>query len=523
MSTKSECLAFAIEPLHKLGGKYQHNRQYLRDQIRKTFEKIATDGSSINWADVYIPENHLQALDPRRMVVEGMRGSGKSFWTGVLTEPRLREALQNQSIGTDLKEALKGITRSHAVALDGGAGTVPGSFPSSSALRELLQLDGVTPETIWRVATLRLFSIDPALGMPLSNDPYDSWTIPIKWAGQHPERVGRAVEILDQSLASTGQSALVVFDALDRASNDLAEVQRMAAGLLRFMLDLRFAKGLRIKAFFREDVLTSASASVVDGSKLINQRAKLHWEQADLYGLAFYRLAQDARYFRDQFQRITGFTWRRDSGERYQCDKASEPQVQKMVWRALVGDYMGKTASRGQSYPYIFKHLSDGWGRVAPRAFLTALQEATQSANKNYADKNYVIYHEAIKDGVRAASQARVEELKTEYAWIAPALECIKGQQKTVPIDRSVLEAIWLEDDAEVLQQIEKMRATALIPWDKDASHPAKIKNLYETLVGIGILQPRLKNGSERVELPDIYRLAYKIGRYGGISTQKRP
>ena len=518
MSTAPEFHTFALTPLSAL------QRLNLRGQICKALQNTATDGSQADWAEVYIPEGHLQALDPRRMVVEGMRGSGKSFWTGVLTQPKLREALQNQLIGIDLKEALANITESHAVALDGGAGTVAGSFPNSSELPQLLRLPGVTAETIWRVATLRLFlPIDPALGMPLSHDPYDPWSIPIAWAGQHPERIVRAIEMLDQRWVAKGTSALVVFDALDRVSHDLSDVERMAAGLLRFMLDLRFAKGLRVKAFFREDVLTRASPSVVDGAKLLNQRAKLHWEQADLYGLAFYRLAQEAPAFRQIFNRLTGFAWRKDRWHRYQCDKASDPSVQKIIWQALVGDYMGKTPHRGKAYPYIFKHLSDGWGRVAPRAFLIALKEAAQSAKDSYADKPYVIYPEAIKDGVREASQARVEELKTEYAWIAPALQCIKQQQKTVPIDRTVLEDIWLDNGAEVLEQIEAMRAIALIPWHTDAPNSTRIKNLYDTLVGIGILQSRLKNGNERVELPDIYRLAYKIGRHGGISTKKRP
>lgn len=517
MSAESEFQTFIRPVFNKL------QRTNLRDQIYKIFQNTATDGSLADWADVYVPENHLQALNPHCMVVEGMRGSGKSFWTGVLTQPELREALQNQSIGIDLKEALKGITESYAIAIDSGAGTDLKRFPSKSELPKLLQFDGVTPETIWRVATLHLFPIDSALGMPLSDDSYDPWTKPIEWAGQHPERIGRAVEILDQHLASRGKSALVVFDAVDRVSNDLTEVERMAAGLLRFMLDLRFAKGLRMKAFFREDVLNRAGASVVDGSKLLNHKAKLHWEQADLYGLAFYRLAQKALFFRDQFKRFVGFTWKRDRWQRYQCEKASDPQVQKIIWQAVVGDYMGKTANQGYAYPYIFNHLSDGLGRVAPRAFLIALSEAARSASTSYTDKPYVIYHDAIKDGVRKASEARVVELLDDYAWINPTLQCIKRQKKTVPIDRSILEAIWLEDDAEVLHQIEAMREKALVPWRKDASNHEKIDALYNTLIGIGILQPRLQKGSERVELPDIYRLAYKIGRYGGISTQKRP
>ena len=494
-------------------------RNTLREQLLKALQNIPTDGSTNNWSDVYVPLSHLQALHPDRMVVEGMRGSGKSFWTGVLVNSDLRRELGNQLLGIDLKAALASITYSHAIALD--INTAATTFPSISELPQLLALPGVTPETIWSVAILQLFPVDPLLEMPVSTDTYNLWHAPIAWAGKNPGRVARALNVLDQRLVSANEIALVVFDALDRVSHDLAEVSSITAGLLRVMLNLRFAKGLRLKAFIREDVLAQAGASVVDGSKLLNNKVKLLWTQADLYGLAFYRIAQHSSAFRTQFLRIAKVAWKLNAG-RYQCDAADEPATQKLLWRALVGDYMGKAATNGHSYPYIYNHLSDGLGRVAPRIFLTALHAAIDSASKQYSEKPYAIHHEAIKDGVREASTARVTELHEEYQWIDPALQCIKDQQKTVPIDRSDLETIWLKNNAAVLQTIESMRDKALIPWRSGASNSEKIDHLRTTLEQIGIIKSRLKVGGERIELPDIYRLAYKIGRRGGISTKKK-
>ena len=363
--------------------------------------------------------------------------------------------------------------------------------------------------------------MDPLLSMPQSTDTYDLWQAPIAWAGQNPGRIARALDLLDQRLVSANQAALVMFDALDRVSHDLGEVSSITAGLLRVMLNLRFAKGLRLKAFIREDVLARAGASVVDGSKLLNNKVKLQWTQADLYGLAFYRIAQHSSTFRTQFERIAKAAWKSNAG-RFQCEAADEPATQKLLWRALVGDYMGKAATKGHSYPYIFNHLSDGLGRVAPRTFLTALHAAIDSACTQYPEKPHVIHHEAIKDGVREASTARVTELHEEYQWIDPALRCIKDQQKTVPIDKSDLEKIWLKNDATVLQTIDAMRDRALIPWRSGASNSEKIEHLRTTLEQIGIIKSRLKDGGERIELPDIYRLAYRIGRHGGIPTQKK-
>ena len=495
-------------------------RSTLREQLLKALQNIPTDGSTSNWSDVYVPVSHLQALHPDRMVVEGMRGSGKSFWTGVLVNSDLRRELGNQLLGIDLKAALASITHSHAIALD--INTAASTFPSISELPQLLALPGVTPETIWSVAILRLFPVDPLLEMPPSTDTYNLWHAPIAWAGRNPGRVTRALDVLDQRLASANEIALVVFDALDRVSNDLAEVSSITAGLLRVMLNLRFAKGLRLKAFIREDVLVRAGASVVDGSKLLNNKVKLQWTQADLYGLSFYRIAQYSSTFRKQFEHIAKVAWRRSNAGRYECAAADEPATQKSLWRALVGDYMGKVATKGHSYPYIYNHLSDGLGRVAPRIFLTALRAAIDSSSKHYSEKPYAIHHEAIKDGVREASMARVTELHEEYQWIDPALQCIKDQQKTVPIDKSDLEKIWLRNNAAVLHTIEAMRDKALIPWRSGASNSEKIDQLRTTLEQIGIIKSRLKVGGERIELPDIYRLAYRIGRHGGIPTQKK-
>ena len=506
-------LALEVSPLNL------RQRKDLREQLLKALEKIPTDGSTSHWSDVYVPVSHLQALHPDRMVVEGMRGSGKSFWTGVLVNPDLRRELGNQPLGIDLKAALASITQCHAIALD--INIAANTFPSISELPQLLALPGVTAETIWCVAILRLFPVDPLLEMPPSTDTYNLWLAPVAWAGLNPGRVARALDMLDQRLVSANEVALVVFDALDRVSHDLAEVSSITAGLLRVMLNLRFAKGLRLKAFIREDILARSGPSVVDGSKLLNNQVKLQWTQADLYGLAFYRIAQHASIFRTRFAQIAKATWKLNAG-RYQCDAADEPATQKLLWRALVGDYMGKAATSGHSYPYIYNHLSDGLGRVAPRIFLTALRSAIESASNQYPDKPYAIHPEAIKDGVREASMARVTELHEEYQWINAALQCIKDQQKTVPIDKTDLEKIWLKSTAAVLQTIDAMRDTALIPWRSGASNFEKIDQLRTTLEQIGIIKSRLKVGGERIELPDIYRLAYKIGRYGGISTHKK-
>lgn len=492
-------------------------RNALREQVRKAVERIPTDGITDDWAAVYIPSSHLQALDPQRMVVVGMRGSGKSFWTGILTNHELRKSLSAQEIGFDLKDALSCITQSYRIALDRGMDT---NFPRSSQLESLLALPKVRPEIIWLAAIWRLFPPDPALGVPIFED--GLWSNFIEWAGKNPEQLWRGFELLEKKLISNQDFSLVVIDAIDCVSHDFSLVSAMGSGLLRVLLDLRFAKGLRVKAFFREDVLARVSPSVVDSSKLINNKVVLQWSQAELYGLAFHRIAQRSTLFRDQFKQITNWAWKSDKTGRQVCDMASSHHVQQLFWRALVGDYMGSAPTKGHSYPYLFNHLSDGLGRVAPRTFLVALKDALEIAVRQYSEEDFVIHPDAIKNSVHTASSARAKELEEEYAWIAPALQCIQPRKETVPIDRSTLEAIWLDNNEAVLKDIEAMRDTALIPWPSNASTTSKIESLRSTLEQIGIIKSRMKGNCERIEIPDIYRLAYKIGRKGGISTRKK-
>ncbi len=41
--------------------------------------------------DIYAPETHAAALDPATPIVVGSRGTGKSFWAGVLGQKTTRE------------------------------------------------------------------------------------------------------------------------------------------------------------------------------------------------------------------------------------------------------------------------------------------------------------------------------------------------------------------------------------------------------------------------------------------------
>lgn len=69
--------------------------QAIRAAIASLPADVSSDaiGSSApKLEDIYAPETHAAALDPTTPIVLGARGTGKSFWAGVLGNEDLRSA-----------------------------------------------------------------------------------------------------------------------------------------------------------------------------------------------------------------------------------------------------------------------------------------------------------------------------------------------------------------------------------------------------------------------------------------------
>ena len=159
-------------------------------------------------------------------------------------------------------------------------------LPTKTSVKRWLSKQAFEPELFWAVIVLAQFDIDPAWGMPKA-DPHDPWSAPVEWAQQNPERVTRALNSLDAQFAAKGKGVLVVIDGLDVVSSRFADTQKLMKGLFQLLLNFRYAKGLRFKVFVREDILTGASATVSDASKLINEKVTLTGLNKIYSGLLF--------------------------------------------------------------------------------------------------------------------------------------------------------------------------------------------------------------------------------------------
>jgi len=493
-----------------------------RAEFAKAMEGLLGDSEPQHWSDVFVPTGHYKALHPQTMLVEGMRGAGKSFWTKVLSDASLRRKLSASATQLWLQSELEKVTDCKAIFWDATQSNDHSSRPDPVTVTRWLKDASFEPKIFWSLVVLLQFPIDPRLGLP-EEDPFDPWKSRMAWAQENPARLHTALQLLDQALISNKEVTLVAIDGLDRVSNRFADTQKLMRGLFQLMLDFRYAKGLRFKVFVREDILTHAASTVSDASKLLNEKVSLDWSQQDLFGLAFHYLAQKSSVFRTRHAEVTGIAWKL-ANSRWENSMLLDASLQERFWIWLASPYMGNTPTKGHSYSWIGKHLADGKGRISPRTFLVAIKEALAESVKSHSSNSHILHHEAIRQGVRLASVNRVQELDNEYVWVRSAIQTIQTAGKTVPMDWSALRTLWRAGSAGVISQIEKQHKddNVLIPWDETANPDGKIIALRDTMESIGVIQIRQRSGEDRIDLPDIYRLAYKIGRAGGIAVNKK-
>jgi hypothetical protein len=175
----------------------------------------------------------------------------------------------------------------------------------------------------------------------------------------------------------------------------------------------------------------------------------------------------------------------------------------------LAGEYMGTDKRRGRTYTWVIDHLADAFGETTPRSFLVTLQRA---ANTRTKPTTTVVDHYGIREGVQAASQVRVEQLKEDYPWVPRVLEDLEGLE--VPCTPSMFTRRW--DDRATANSIEA------ITTDSQRAGPIELENrsgdreaaLLESLKNIGVIEERSEN---RINMPDIFRVAAKIKRRGGV------
>ena len=462
----------------------------------KNLPKETSHGDSLPVASVYLPQSHIKALHPDRLLVTGMRGAGKTFWWSALQQPDIRQYIEENTGDAGLNMG----TRVHA-----GFGERPDNdaYPGKDVLRSLMGSGGMAPRTIWR--TVQAWQLAPG-DHPLRKQ--SDWSARTAWVAANPESIDRLFDDLDRKLAQEESYYLILFDALDRCADDWQSMYRLIRGLLQTALDMRGYRRLRVKVFLRSDQLDEARiANFPDASKVLSSGVELNWPRHELYGMLWHYLANAEEDFKDflrapeQVSDLQLFVSPR---------RATFPdEWQRERFHAIAGQWMGRDPRRGFPYTWIPNHLGDTAGRVSPRSFLAALRTAAEDTSERYPHHDKALHYDSIKRGVQKASTIRVRELQEDYPWVNRLLLPLEGM--VVPCGFEEVEQKWRDDNVLDSLNEEIEQGAAKLPPRHIAQRYEGIRRDIESL-GIFL---RMRDG--RVNIPDVFRVGYGLGRRGGV------
>ncbi|MFP4183971.1 MAG: hypothetical protein ACLFRW_05275 [Halorhodospira sp.] len=461
---------------------------------------VAGHGHPPQPQEVYVPRAHLKALRPEASLVVGTRGAGKSLWTMALRTPETREALGS---------AIPALTTTR-VAVGFSERQSPDDYPNADTIRQLLK-DGEEPYDLWRGVIARHLSRNVLGGEQV---PLRSWGQTLQWMRSDPEGLSRLVQDADKELATQGEQLLFVFDALDRASADWDTMDALVRGLLQAVLWLKPQKRMYSKVFLREDQFRTPVTNFPDASKLLATQVDLSWARHDLHGLLWQLLingpGEHGDCLRETYHSVVGTPPKETpSGWRLPSELQRDNPSQRALFEALAGPWMGTDPRRGVPYVWTVSHLADGHGRTSPRSFLVAIRQAAEDSLEHYPDHPRPLHYESIKRGVRAASKVRVHEISEVYPWVERFMGALEGMNVPCAFQRIARE--W---EKHFPQGPETTADQGLPP-----RHTAQgWEGLRDDLLDLGIFEQR-KDG--RIDMPDLYRVGFGLGRKGGVPPRR--
>ena len=467
------------------------------DAIRAFLQSLNPSASSkaaspLPLGELYTPPAHVNALDPNRPLVVGNRGVGKSVWSGVLANDESRRSVDGIYPKLGLKSMMV------QLGFHESAGKVEGVAPSPNVLASLLK-QGISPENIWNAVLLR--AVAPIVKARLP----DKLDTTITWMVENVEEGEKILRNADQHFISKKIVFMLVFDALDVLGDTWSKIRPLSEGVLRLALSMQGFRAMRAKVFMRTDQIKDKGLFLFpDASKMRAAKVDLNWHATELYGLLF-KLIHSNEETKNPFERIV----ERAIGRNSDASNISDPEKQAPVFTELAGEFMGSDHRRGRTYTWVVDHLADAIGETTPRSFLIALQRAASTKNR---PKGTAIDYLGIREGVQAASAVRIDQLHEDYPWIRRVLDDLEGLE--TPCNPKSFVNRWKE--RKTMESIPRIAIESKRPGPIELEHAedAPEDALIKALVTIGVIEER---NPERINMPDIFRVAAKIKRRGGV------
>jgi hypothetical protein len=473
----------------------------LRAAMRSSLPKDTASDVPVQY--FYVPRRHTQALDFDSVLVRGIRGSGKSVWWEALQSEQHRKTILRVPSLADLdnSEVSPGF---------GSATNRPKDYPDKRIIKPILIAHLKEPAIIWRtIIAWHTWGKNGALAQ------LETWKKRVDWVANHPEEVAHHFSERDEQLYEDSQRHIVLFDALDLAADDWEHLILLLRGLLECLLEFRSYKSIRAKAFVRHDMLVPEATRFPDASKLLANAAELTWQPLDLYGLLWQYLGNspdESKTFREASEQISGEQWKLRGGVWIPpLVLRRDERIQREVFHAIAGPWMGRDPRRGFPYTWLPNHLGDALGQVSPRSFLAAVRAAAE--DDRYDSHPYALHYEAIKRGVQQASSIRVEEVEDSFSWVGHAMAPLDGL--VIPCHFKEIENRWKKiDTLEVIRKNSESPGTSLTSRLPPRRLEEGLQGLRKELVELGMFQ-EMPEG--RINMPDVYRVGFGLGRRGGV------
>jgi hypothetical protein len=477
--------------------------QELQNLIIKALpEDTSLHGKTPELRYTYLPAAHVKALRPDSSLVVGIRGAGKSFWWAALQQEAHRDIIAKQTGFSDRTITSTGF----------GEKSSPDNYPGKDVISSLMKK--FEPRRIWQTVVLRHVAGDK---VPAEFVKEKTWESRVEWLQSNPEFVERCLFNRDNELQREDRFHLILFDALDRTADDWKTMHALVRGLLQVLLDFRSYSRIRLKAFVRPDQIEDPEvAAFPDSSKILSKKTELYWPRPELYGLFWQYLSNEdsnGQLFREGSKRITSADWIKNDDVWIIPEVLRNNEgIQRKVFHAMTGPWMGRDRRRGFPYTWLPNHLGDARREVSPRSFLAALRHAAEDKVRD--EQEYGLHYESIKRGVQEASKIRVQEIQEDYPWVQKLIKPLSGI--SVPCSIKEVKAIW--DENKVLEHLENSIAAAGVRLPP--THIERgAEGVLDDLINLGLIE---RISDDRINLPDVYRVGYGIGRRGGVKPVAR-
>ncbi len=493
--------------------------------------------------EVFVPKSHVHALQPNTMLVVGASGEGKSFWWATLQNPDHRELVKTLQPETQIGR--------ETICVPGfGEPSNPARYPKAEELLTL-QRSGHETSDIWQAVVV--FAVLEEVAKIVEDEEKTpelhawrhgevarerEWAARVRWVVKEPNLVDRLLNECDEELQRAGRHLIVLFDALDRCTNDWNAIYKIVRSLLQTTLKLEPTERIRAKVFLRNDLLDEHRlAGFPDAAKVLSSRAELRWYSEELYSLVWQLLANDAAngsLFRGLAEEITKVV--RKEGRRIVEEQPApwtnvftaassgstarehwavplvlqhDADQQAEVLHVFTGPGMGTDRRRGIPYQWLPNHLWDAHERVTPRPFLAALRAAAVHTLEHYPEHHFALHYQGIKAGIKEASPIRITEIQEDYEWLKDLMKPLDGL--VVPFSFMELEARWdAEESLAALEAGCRQGKYRLPPAHLGDGAAGVVRDLEE----LGLFY-RMRDGGEY--MPEVYLFGFGLKQRGGI------